>query len=325
MRYQKNMKIVAFAAILTGVLVAFIFMTKAEAKVVPDDVVAESSTSKEQMTEKDYRETEAETEKVMLGELTLEMVREAFANKSINQIDFLSYTNGEKQKFSEGTLNYYINYNLEYEGDEYQLSASYSVDGDKLENIYMTRITDSDMCWLYTVNAYEEEYPGDLEVFLSTKTEVSDWLTLELPKEYSVGAYKANLGIDGGALILPQAYEIKSDSSLTEMSWRYSGFIGRIKNVNEYFSLKNGFGEKIDEWTYSDGIVVMLHYNHDLYTLVEQDELKEKGIEITESTSDYWYFFFIKEDETESYYLSLSTKKFSKEEAIAIAHTVQIK
>jgi len=55
--------------------------------------------------------------------------------------------------------------------------------------------------------------------------------------------------------------------------------------------------------------------------------LEEDGIDTSEIdvTSDYWYFFFAKEGEEKAYYLSLSQKLFTKEEALAIAETVDIK
>ena len=67
--------------------------------------------------------------------------------------------------------------------------------------------------------------------------------------------------------------------------------------------------------------------NHDLYTASTAWDLVEEGIDIeqTEMTSDYWYFFFVKEGEDTAYYLSLSQKLFTKEEVIAIAEIVDIK
>lgn len=76
-----------------------------------------------------------------------------------------------------------------------------------------------------------------------------------------------------------------------------------------------------------DWQTLLVHINHDLYTAAGQAWLEEDGVDIAQidTTSDYWYFFFAKEGEDTAYYLSLSQKEFTKEEAIAIAKTVDIK
>ena len=55
--------------------------------------------------------------------------------------------------------------------------------------------------------------------------------------------------------------------------------------------------------------------------------MKNDGIDVESMnlTSDYWYFWFVKEGKEYYYVLSLSKQMFTKEEAIRIAKTVEIK
>ena len=70
---------------------------------------------------------------------------------------------------------------------------------------------------------------------------------------------------------------------------------------------------------------ILYHGNHDLYTAAELGKLEEQGIYIdaADTTSDYWYIYFAKEDSDVAYYLSLATNMFTKEQAIEIAKTVR--
>jgi hypothetical protein len=70
----------------------------------------------------------------------------------------------------------------------------------------------------------------------------------------------------------------------------------------------------------------MLEENHSLYTAPQIEQMKQNGIDTSkiDLTSEYWYFWFVKEGEDTYYVLSLSKKEFSKEEAIKIAKTVSI-
>ena len=68
---------------------------------------------------------------------------------------------------------------------------------------------------------------------------------------------------------------------------------------------------------------VLAHVHHDLYTVAQMDVLAEQGITVEEISSEYWNFYFVKEGEEELYYLTLSTKCFTKEEAIEVARTVK--
>lgn len=338
MRYQKNVKITAVIAIAAAVVTALVFLTKTDEGNASENVNV-TVDKRQTASGWDMAGGQADKNTGRSGELTLKMVRDAFENRTIDKMDFHDYTNGKEDMITEDALNYYIHFFYEYKGEEYRFSTSHSKKTNLLEDIYITRISDSEQAWLYTADDEAEKYPGDLDTFFSTKREIEDWLTLELPKGYTLGSYQAGLGEGGGALISPKAYEPEGDAGeWTPAEWQYSGFVGRIPNADERFSFIDG---KLDGEYYIgmnhttakviavlDDMalpVIFARYNHDLYTAADMGKLEEQGIEPQETTSDYWYFFFVREGEEEAYYLTLSTKMFSKEEALAVAGTVKIK
>lgn len=273
-------------------------------------------------------------------ELTFDMVREAAANHSLHTLDFHSYVNGAEYSFdSEYAVNYYINFYYDYEGEVYKLETSYLLESHVLDSIYISRESDEEMRWLYRDENGVDEYSDYLEPLLATKESVEAWLSVELPEEYSVDSYKAYRGWDGGALILPQSYEVYGDDVFAPEEWYYAGFIGKIPYAADVFAFENGklVDGAIDRWNHStceklevldlDWQTLFVKMNHDLYTAAGTVCLEEDGIDVStiDTTSDYWYFFFVKEGEDRAYYLSLSKKEFTKEEAIAIAKTVDMK
>lgn len=277
------------------------------------------------------------------SELTFDIIRQAMKKQVLHELDFAKFTNGENLK-EEATysLNYYINFyfkdtSMNPEGEEYRLGVSFLKEDDSLRDIYITRISDTEMRWLYS--AESGEYRDVLEEFLVTKERITDWLTVELPKGYTLGNYNANYGYEGGALIYPQAYEVYGEDVFAPADWYHAGCISRIPDAAERYEFIDG---KLQPhhgtpWNHTsaefvevlelDWQTLFMEVNHDLYTAAGMGWLEEDGINITQidTTSDYWYFFFVKEGEDTAYYLSLSKNCFTKEEALAIAETVDIK
>ena len=221
-------------------------------------------------------------------------------------------------------LNYYIDFYYDYDGEVYKVQASHWLERDELESVYITRESDGEMRWLYREEDGISEYSYFLEPLLVEKESVDKWLSVELPEGYSLEGYLAYNGIAGGSLISPQAYDVYDWAVMAPQDWYYAGFVGKIPYAQDYFRFENGeqLGVLDLDWQ-----VLWMQANHDLYTASTAWDLVEAGIdtEQTEMTSDYWYFFFAKEGEDTAYYLSLSQKLFTKEEAVAIAETVDIK
>lgn len=367
MHYKKTVKSAAILAVAAGLLVLAVFMTKGEhtpavtddtenvagtenTEAMPAETESEIQAALQEELEKVQEEQERleqeilelEAQSVLQGGLTFGMVRVAFFNQTVEELDFHSYTNGEEKRFDDdGVLNYYINFDYEYEGEKYRLGVSCQKETDEVTDIYITRISDNEQAWIYTVDlSYSDtNYPNDLETFLNTKIAIEDWLSVDLPEGYTLEEYQGNMGIAGGALISPQAYEVYGDDVFAPQEWYYAGFVGRIPYAADYFTFENGqlVGGQLGFWNHTsyeklgvldlDWQAIFRAYNHDLYTAAGVGWLEEDGIDTAQidTTSDYWYFFFAKEGEEDAYYLSLSAKLFTKEEAIAIAETVDIK
>lgn len=357
MHYKKTVKTAAILAVAVGVLVLGVFMTKQGADVIMtndaqnlSDTGADELARAEQEALEQLRELEAEQErleqelieqeKLATQELTFDMVREAAANHTLHEMDFHSYPNGEEKYFEDdNALNYYINFYYDYDGEVYKVQASHWLEEDALGSVYITRESDGETRWLYREEGGVDEYSDFLEPLLAEKESVEKWLSVELPEGYSVEGYLAYNGIAGGALISPQAYDVYDWAVMAPQDWYYAGFIGKIPYAQDYFRFENGklVDGQMGWWNHTTGEqlgvldldwqVLWMQANHDLYTASTAWDLVETGIdtEQTEMTSDYWYFFFAKEGEDTAYYLSLSQKLFTKEEALAIAETVDIK
>lgn len=276
-------------------------------------------------------------------DLTMDRVIAMFKVGSLGDIDYFSYTNAEVANKEEakknGWLNYYVNFYIPYKEEIYRLGASHNVEDDTLQDLYLTRESDMESVLIYTT---DDRYivVEDIEEYLNYKVQMSDLLNIELPQGYTLGNYMANIGINGGALIEPQAYAVKSEdgygSGIPE--WSYSGAISIIKYPQDWFVFEDGklVDKQMSYWNHTseekievlEGLAmpaILYHANHDLYTAAEVGILSEQGIELTEeeTTSDYWYVYFASPESEIAYYLSLDARQFSKEQVIEIAKSVR--
>ena len=374
MQYKKTVKGAAILAVAAGVFVLVIFMTKDKnvsyttvltnpgnmgmGELLEDENVMLDEEEKQKLLEEQEKlleemaakkaEIEArreETEKMVeltkmneMSQLTMGTVLKAERLHILHLLNFHSFENGEVNNIEDThALNYYVDFYFDDQGEEYRLGVSYMKEDDRLDCIYITRLSDGDMRWLYS--AEEDKYQDVLEEFLATKEKIDDWLTVELPEGYTLGAYNANYGYMGGALIFPQVYELYGEDIFAPADWYHAGCISRMPDAMERYEFIDG---KLQEhrgvpWNHTssefmevldlDWQAIVMEVNHDLYTAAGIGALEEEGVDTSqiELTSDYWYFFFVKEGEDTSYYLSLSKKCFTKDEAIAIARTVDIK
>lgn len=284
-----------------------------------------------------------EAVKPSADELTMEIVLQRFEDGTLREMDYTLYGNGEREEFTDAD-NAYIHFpKIPYEGEEYDIGVSCVTDENNVEyidGIYVTRLSDKEMCLIYTS---DERYQtvDDLEGWLSTKTHISDWLTLDLPEGYSLSDYDASVGNAGGALIEPQAYEVLSEDAFGAFlpEWTMSGAVGIIPDAQEAFIFEDGqiagkymsSNHSLEEMIETlDGLAMpaaLYHVSHDLYTAADLGNLEEQGIDTSqiETTSEYWYVFFASEDADNAYYLALDQKQFSKQAAIDIAMTVKFR
>ncbi len=280
--------------------------------------------------------------------LTLGMVRDAFAAKQADRLDYQQYENGvrdEEDAQHEDWLNQNIFFNLSDQNESYVMQVSFLKASGQLADITIRRESDAQMAWIYTVDETGgESYPEDLEQYLHTKINVDDWLALELPKGYTLGTYCADLGYAGGALIAPESYETRKGLDSAPEYWKYAGFVGAVQSPQDVFIFENGnlnpehFPGENHSWAEPEGVMdtispeegwktLLVHSFHDLYTAGELGELEMSGVDVRklETQSEYWCFYFVKESAEQAYVLTLSAKDFSRAEAVRIAGTVKIK
>lgn len=345
---KRTAKKAALLAVTAGMFVASIILTPSE----NGTAASVANTSSSRQTEANQTAGSINTSDHLQPEdpsaeenLTFSMVRSAFAHHTVAEIDFQQYANGKRNDFDyEGVLNYLFQFSFSFEQETYDLQLSYNKENDQLMDIYIVRLSDRQMQWLYTVDEEKGElYPNDLQTYLDTKIEIGDWLTLDLPEGYTLGDYRGDIGYCGGALISPRVYVPKIEDSFSPLHWNYAGFVGKVSAPEDVFVFENGklnpdrFPRSnhstelpvgiMDTVTPGSGWVTLLVRGcHDLYTAADLCELEQNGEDLSslETESNYWYFYFVKEDGHEAYVLSLSAKEFTKAEAVSIAQTVQM-
>lgn len=266
--------------------------------------------------------------------------RDAYYNHCLDSYDFkhiANSTNNLDTRESTGDLwySYYIDFT--HDDNDFNIQASYTVN-DWLSAVYITKESNGAIAILYD----EGTYKNDLDELMSYEESVDDWYKIELPEKYSIGEFQANLGINGGALISPEVNPSVEWAPIDE--WSYAGFIGKIEanNPEVGFEFKDGIPEAVglpsgnhfekeilnispmdknEDW-----YMMAASSKNELYTFAQLEELEASGKTLSddEMFSLYWEFYFLKEGNDNYYYLSLSQKEFSYEDAENIAKSVEI-
>ncbi len=179
-----------------------------------------------------------------------------------------------------------------------------------------------------------------------SSNDISDWISsINLPDGYGFSGFSEFTGYQGGFYILPRIYECDENTGVS-MEWQCSGMLTRVSSnypqadITFYNGCPNLSGVPYHNHTYAKYIMargvnvfdetkwpfIALFEAHDLYTMPELEEMKQSGVDIDkiDRSSDYWYFWFVKEGADRYYILSLSAKEFSKEQAMEIAESVCI-
>ena len=343
MHLEQSTKKAAIMTITAGILVTGIFLTSGESRAAVPAANTSASGQKEANSQNRsdlLQSGDSSSEE----ELRFSMVREAFAQHTVAEMDFQQYQNGKRVDFGyDDVLNYLLTFTFPYEKEIYELQISYNKEDDRLTDIDVIRRSDGQMQWIYTVDDEKGAlYPNDLQTFLDTKVEIDDWLTLKLPEGYTLGAYQGGVGYCGGALISPKVYQSKIEDSFVPAHWMHAGFVGRVA-TKDSFVFENGklntnyFPHSNHSVELPVGIMksvspgsgwttLLVRGSHDLYTAADLGELDQAGEDLSslETESHYWYFYFVKEGDANAYVLSLSAKEFSKTKAVSIAKTVRI-
>ena len=259
-------------------------------------------------------------------------MQEIEKNDAWESTDFFAFENHERE---EGAL---ISFSeLEYNEERYILLVSYDEALSEVEMVRIMRYSNGDGTTLFSSKGGFSE---SLEDFLAGKINIGYWIDADLPEGYVLKDAAISERQEGSALIVPQDYELYSDNLYASEQWYHAGAIGRLPSGGSYFTFEDGRLKALNEklWNSSkeeylgvfdfDWQALMMRYEYPLYmqeALIELENQSEVDMSKVETTSDYWYFFFAKEGKEKAYYLSLSQKFFTKEEAIAIAETVDIR
>lgn len=193
MHYQHTTKKAAAAAVTVSILVGGIFLTsrKSEAAVPAANTALSEQKETEQTAAPGFRQLQDDPS--LHETLAFSTVRTAFAQHTAAEIDFRRYTNSRREDYDDA-LNYVLVFTFSFEQETYQLRVSYDKETDQLMDIDITRLSNGQMQWIYTMDEEQgERYPNDLQTFLDTKTEIGDLLTLRLPQ----GAQGAEPAADG--------------------------------------------------------------------------------------------------------------------------------
>ncbi len=273
-------------------------------------------------------------------ELTIDMLLKMYHEKTLKDFDPSLYSNVEYIQEREGDVYYEAIYVMN--------GRKYTVSFDWYQTV-LDRITvrneQEEVIGLYFSDSKYRVTEDPESFFEQPETKLSDFLTISLPEPYEIGAYSGDIGVAGGAVILPEAYNLVADGIefAYDPAWRYAGCITMIPDAKEWFTYADGIVQEKPYrfWNHTseekikvisdltkDGSSIILYYsNHDLYTGPDLYELEEKGMSFAEDevTSDFWDFYITKEGSDRAYMISLCSKLFSQEEAERIIATVEIK
>ena len=265
--------------------------------------------------------------------LSMDMFLDAVRSGTIEATNWQAYSNGIKDNLSSGALNYYVSCPLDYEDQGLRLDFSYEKETDLLSKIYLLKEKDDSMIWIYSEEDGLRFSVEEILSFIHTDRNILNEISFELPQELSVGDYNANLGFEGGCLILPMVYE--GDEESTPDEWMASGMVSRYTQtsllewkddeIDHVYSFYNHTSMEILEKV--EGLcapALLVQCNHDLYTAAGMGELEEEGVDLTtiDTTSDYWYLYIAEPGEEYGYVITLNQKNYTKEDILNVGKTI---
>lgn len=235
---------------------------------------------------------------------------------------------------------------LLYDADtdqEYRLDVQFNKKDLALNSVYLYRESDRDVLTIYREPEGQGTYHNaEIASFRQNICGLGDWVSSwELPHEemVQISPYQVDRSFGSGVLFIWEGEERELEDS---WAWKQAGGFGRQERAEQtdapfvfdsdgqltdlrfYWnhSLPNGSSEKLEGCQEQ---AVLLSMNHDLYTAGELYEREEAGDPITEedTTADYWYIGFAREDAPYAYVLVLAERYFTREEAIAMARSIR--
>jgi bacterioferritin (cytochrome b1) len=207
---------------------------------------------------------------------------------------------------------------------------------NEIDNILLLEKESGDAVLLYEI---DERYTvtKDLQEFLQRDYELEQYLTCELPENFTLGEFQKDMSFCGGWLLEGDVEETLHDEEVEE-SWYCPGGIGRGENASEILKFESGtltdvsllmnhteqFGET-EILEDCETQAVLAEYAFDLFTASGWGEYLSQHPEAEEAVpeSHYWYVFFGNEDSEIFYVLFLNQEYFNKEDVVRMAQSVQ--
>ncbi len=177
----------------------------------------------------------------------------------------------------------------------------------------------------------------DLQEFLQRDYGMNQYLTCDLPDDFTWGEFRENIGFCGGWLLEGETKEPPHDEGISE-AWYCPGGIGRGENASQILKFENGaltdaallmnHTEQLGKAEMLEGCeaqAVLAEYAFDLFTASGWEEYLSQHPETEKDVlnSHYWYVFLGKEDSEMFYVLFLNQEHFTKDDAIRMAQSVQ--
>lgn len=278
--------------------------------------------------------------------MTWEQLQALAEKKNPGLEDYAGYQGAEWEE-ENSSLTAYLTYFLQDPdtGLDYWLGVCYWKEDGDLDSVYLRRESDGDTRLLYRDRGAEGIYRyTEIEDFRRDIHSLEDWVSgWEMPHEeqVQVGAYLADLSVMGGGVLFTWKEEERNlEDAWAPEAWKGAGGFARTENTETAPFLFDREGRLTDlqlgmNHTSPNGPAevlegceeqaVLVSLNHDLYTVAELDALQEAGRPVPEeeSTADFWYIGFAREDAPYGYVLFLAQRYYTREEAVRMARSIR--
>ncbi len=227
------------------------------------------------------------------------------------------------------------NYELQLSYWRPEMAEEYEHAENEIDNIRLMEKESQDAVLLYEVD--ERFTPTeDLQGFLQRDYGMDQYLICDLPGDFTLGEYSADIGFCGGWLLEGESEEPPHDEGIPEM-WYCPGGIGREEGASQVLKFDSGVlidailmmnhTEQLGETEILEGCevqTVLMEYAFDLFTAAGWEDYLSRHPEAEEViNSRYWYVFMGKEDSEIFYVLFLNQEHFTKDDVIRMAQSVR--
>ena len=227
------------------------------------------------------------------------------------------------------------NYELQLSYWRPETAEEYGHAENEIDSIRLMEKESHDAVLLYEV---DERFTvtNDLAGFLQRDYSMEQYLTCDLPNDFTLGAFENDSEFDDW--LLEGGTEEPVRGEWAPETWYCPGGIGRGGNASGILKFENGMltevslmmnhAERLGEPEMLEGCEVqalLAEYAFDLFTAPEWEEYLSQHPETKDDAaqSHYWYVFLGKEDSDIYYVLFLNQEYFTKDDAVRMAQSVR--